>query len=242
VQPTEANFTIDQAVAKGDTKMGMLYCIEDTVCTDAYKGLVQQGGAKADNVDVVYSSSYSITQPDFTAQCINAKQAGANFIYFAGDGDSLVRMANNCAAQGYDPLYLADSIAVTSAVEADPHLNGLIAGQTNFPWMDSFTPAQDQYQQAVKTYAPSLKGSATTSAEWSAGMLAVAASKALGATPTSAQFLQGLWSIKGNNLGGLSPPLTFNQGGPATPSNCYFLMVLQNNHFVDVQNGGTKCV
>ena len=62
----------------------------------------------------VYSSSFSITQPDFTAQCLDAKQAGATFIYFAGDGDSLVRMANDCAAQGYEPLFVGDSIAMTA--------------------------------------------------------------------------------------------------------------------------------
>ena len=241
--PHEANFTIKQAVAKGDTKMGLLYCVEDTTCTAAYQSLIQQGAAKQDDgVDPVYTSSFSITQPDFTAQCINAKQAGANFIYFAGDGDSLIRMANDCAAQGYDPQYVGDSIAITSEVATDPHLYGLIAGQSNFPWIDSFTPAQAAYQQAVKTYAPSLKGSATTAAEWAAGELAVAAASALTATPTSAQFFQGLWAIKNNTLGGLSPPLTFNANAPATPSNCYFLMDLQNGQFVDVQNGGTQCV
>ena len=73
-------------------------------------------------------------------------------------------------------------------------------------------------------------------------MLAVAAAKDLTATPTAAQFFQGLWSIKGNNLGGLAPPLTFNQNAPATPSNCFFLMTLQNGQFVDLQNGNTTCV
>jgi branched-chain amino acid transport system substrate-binding protein len=242
VGPYQAVFTIKQAVAKGDSKMGLLYCVEDTTCTNGYNELIQQGAAKNAGVDPVYTSSFSITQPDFTAQCINAKQAGANFIYFEGDSDSLIRMANDCAAQSYDPLYVADSIAVTAQLTTNPHLNGLIAGQTNFPWIDSFTPAQAQYQQAMKTYAPTVKGSATSAAEWTAGMLAVAASSALTATPTSAEFFQGLWNIKNNNLGGLAPPLTFNANAPATPSNCFFLMVLQNGQFVDVQNGGTQCV
>jgi branched-chain amino acid transport system substrate-binding protein len=125
---------------------------------------------------------------------------------------------------------------------SDSALNGLLAGQTDFPWIDSYTPAQATYQQAVKAYDPGLAGSATTAAEWTAGMLAVAADKDLGATPTSAQFLQGLWSIKNDNLGGLAPPLTFNQNAAATPSNCYFLMGIQNGQFVDLDNGNTQCV
>jgi branched-chain amino acid transport system substrate-binding protein len=73
-------------------------------------------------------------------------------------------------------------------------------------------------------------------------MLAVAAAKDLTSTPSSAQFFQGLWSIKANNLGGLAPPLTFNQNAAATPSNCFFLMTLQNGQFVDLQNGNAQCV
>jgi branched-chain amino acid transport system substrate-binding protein len=238
----QAVFTIKAAAAKGYTKMGVLYCVEDPTCSNGIQSLIQPGGGQQAGVTTVYSSSFSITQPDFTAQCLDAKQAGATFIYFAGDGDSLMRMANNCAAQGYKPLYVGDSIAITANLASNPNLNGLLAGQTNFPWVDAFTPAQATYQQAVKQYAPQLAGSATTAAEWAAGMLAVAAAKDLTATPTSAEFFQGLWSIKDNNLGGLAPPLTFNQNAAATPSNCFFLMTLQNGQFVDLQNGNSQCV
>jgi branched-chain amino acid transport system substrate-binding protein len=237
----QAVFTIKAAAAKGFTKMGVVYCVEDPTCSNGIQSLIQPGGGSQAGVTTVYSSSISITQPDFTSQCLDAKQAGATFIYFAGDGDSLLRMSNNCAAQGYKPLYVGDSIAITANLASSPNLNGLLAGQTDFPWVDSYTPAQQTYQQAVKQYAPQLAGSATTAAEWTAGMLAVAASKDLTASPTSAQFLQGLWSIKGNNLGGLAPPLTFNQKAPATPSNCFFLMTLQNGQFVDLQNGNAQC-
>jgi branched-chain amino acid transport system substrate-binding protein len=238
----QAVFTIKAAAAKGYTKMGVVYCVEDPTCSNGIQSLIQPGGGQQAGVTTVYSSSISITQPDFTAQCLDAKQAGATFIYFAGDGDSLMRMANNCAAQGYKPLYVGDSLAITANLASNPNLNGLLAGQTNFPWMDGFTPAQAAYQQAVKQYDPQLAGSATTAGEWAAGMLAVAAAKDLTATPTSAQFLQGLWSIKDNNLGGLAPPLTFNQNAPATPSNCFFLMTLQGGQFVDLQNGNSQCV
>ena len=238
----QAVFTIKAAAARGYTKMGVVYCVEDPTCSNGIQSLIQPGGGSAAGVTTVYSSSISITQPDFTAQCLDAKNAGATFIYFAGDGDSLIRMANDCAAQGYKPLYVGDSLAITANLASDPNLNGLLAGQTDFPWMDAFTPAQATYQQAVKQYDPQLSGSATTAGEWTAGMLAVAASSALTATPTSAEFFQGLWSIKNNNLGGLAPPLTYNTNAPATPSNCFFLMTLQNGQFNDLNNGGTTCV
>jgi branched-chain amino acid transport system substrate-binding protein len=238
----ESNQSVRSDVAAGDTKMGVLYCIEDPTCTLGYSELIQQGDAKTDGADPVYSASFSITQPDFTAQCLAAQQAGATVIYFAGDGDSLVRLARDCSAQGYKPLYDADSIGVTAAVQADSLLNGLFSTQSNFPWVDSYTPAQATYQAAMKTYAPSLAGSATTAAEWASGMLAVAADQYLGATPTSAEFLQGLWSIKNNDLGGLAPPLTFNAHALPTPSQCYFQMILQNGQFSDPNHGTYKCM
>jgi branched-chain amino acid transport system substrate-binding protein len=238
----ESDQSIRSAVAAGYTKIGILYCIEDPTCAAGYNALVQQGGAKAAGANPVYSASYSLTQPDFTAQCLAAQQAGATMIYFAGDGDSLVRLARDCSAQAYKPIYDADSIGVTASVQADSLLNGLLSTQSNFPWTDSYTPAQAAYQSAMKTYAPSVAGSATTAAEWAAGMLAVAADQYLGATPTSAEFLQGLWAIKNNNLGGLAPPLTFNAHGLPTPSQCYFQMILKNGQFSDPNTGTSKCM
>ena len=238
----EDKITLQTVVAKGLTKMGLLYCVEDPECTTAYQELIQKGYAQQDGVTPAYSSSFSITQPDFTAQCLDAKQAGATFIYFAGDSASLLRMANNCAAQSYDPLYVAESLGVNATLQSNPHLEGLISAQSNFPWMDAFTPSQALYQQAMKTYAPGVQGSSATAAEWASGMLAVAAAGDLGPTPTSAQFLQGLWGIKQNDLGGLAPPLSFNPNGPATPSPCYFMMTLHNGQFVDLNNGATRCV
>ena len=43
-------------------------------------------------------------------------------------------------AQNYDPLYLADSIAVTASVQADSQLNGLISTQSDFPWVTPTRP------------------------------------------------------------------------------------------------------
>jgi branched-chain amino acid transport system substrate-binding protein len=93
----------------------------------------------------------------------------------------------------------------------------------------------------MKTYAPGLAGSATSAAEWTSGELAVAADQGLGATPTSAQFLQGLWAIKNNTLGGLAPPLTFNAHGLPSQPSCYFEMVLKNGVFVDTHQGNYQC-
>jgi branched-chain amino acid transport system substrate-binding protein len=226
---------------EGDNKLGFLYCVEDPVCSQGYQEFYQGGLAQQFGMDPVYASSFSLTQPDFTAQCISAKQAGANIVLLGGDGNSLERLARDCAAQGYDPVYEALSIGVSSSMQGDDQLNGMISGQQTFPWMDNETPAQAAYQSAIRMYAPSLQSSGASAGEWTSGMLAVAADKYLGTNPTTGEFLQGLWSIKNNDLGGLSVPLTFNQNAPASTDTCYFLITMKNGVFVDPNNGNYQC-
>lgn len=236
-----ADGDVKLAVAAGKTKMGFLYCVEDPVCGDSYNYFDQGGHARADGADPVYWSSFSLTQPTFTAQCIQAKRDGANFIFLAGDGNSLERVARDCSAQGYYPLYAAGSIAISASMQSDSQLDGMYGTQATFPWMDSATPAQAAYQQALQTYAPSLVSSGASSAEWTSGELVVAASKYLGANPSSSQFFEGLWTIKNNNLGGLAPPLTFNVNSHATVATCYFYIQLQGKQFVDPNHGKYLC-
>ena len=75
------------------------------------------------------------------------------------------------------------------------------------------------------------------------GAEAVAAGRAghLGATPTAAQFTNGLESFKGETLGGLAPPLTFAKG-KAHPVPCFFLMGIKNEKFVTLNGGRYACV
>ena len=153
----EANQSVRAAVAEGYTKMGVLYCIEDPTCTLGYNELIQQGTRRPTGpIRCIRPRSASPSR--ISPRSASRPASRGQVIYFAGDGDSLVRLARDCSAQGYKPLYEADSIGVTAAVQADSLLNGLLSTQSSFPWTDSYTPAQAAYQAAMKTYAPSVAG------------------------------------------------------------------------------------
>ncbi len=66
---------------------------------------------------------------------------------------------------------------------------------------------------------------------WAAGALLRAVVKGAPLPPgkvTSADLLKGLYTIKGNNLNGLSgAPLTFNETGPKTLVNCFYYIQLK---------------
>ena len=53
------------------------------------------------------------------------------------------------------------------------------------------------------------------------------ATTALTDPPTSQAILAGLWSVKGDTLGGLGPPLSFTENRPPEAPGCWFNLALQ---------------
>jgi branched-chain amino acid transport system substrate-binding protein len=239
--PISANGVTKYAASTGATKLAGFYCVEDSFCTNDYNAVVSS--AAADGVQSVYASHVSLTSPDFTAQCIGAKNAGATVVFLAMDGNSSERIETDCAAQGYHPVYYTISIAVTAAMQGEAVMNGTLLGADVFPWVDNTTPAEAAYHAAINQYAPSVGFAGPGALTWAAGELVVAASKDLGANPTSDQFFQGLYTIKNNTLGGLTPPLTFTNNGAnsATVGSCYWVMKLNNGQWEDLNNGTPTC-
>ena len=93
--------------------------------------------------------------------------------------------------------------------------------------MANSTPATKYFQDSIKKFGFSGANGNAASLGWTAGALLVAATTGLPDDPSTEDILEGLYKIKGNNLGGLSAPkLTFNKvdkGGPAgAVQYCYY--------------------
>jgi hypothetical protein len=89
----------------------------------------------------------------------------------------------------------------------------------------------------VKKYNPGFETGGAASLGWTAGALLVAASAGLSPeNPTTKQFLDTLYTFKGQSwttLGGLSPsPLTYREGSTPKVPYCYFYAVTN-----DANNG-----
>ena len=78
--------------------------------------------------------------------------------------------------------------------------------------MANATAAEKYWQQSVQRYNPGFTTGDAAGLGWTSGALIVAASAKLGDNPTPQQFLQGLYSLRGDTLGGLTAPLTFSTG------------------------------
>jgi branched-chain amino acid transport system substrate-binding protein len=213
---------IHQTVTSGKTNLGLLYCVEASVCTNAAKIIppeVQRAGAKQ-----TYSSAISLTQTDFTAQCQGAKNAGVQALGMAMDGASIGRVARSCAAINYHPQFVTTGLVLSPQNAQDPDVrkNTLSSSSAVAPWMLDDTAGQKEYHAALTKYAPGQVPDADSIYSWASGKLVEAAVGGLGADArskqlTSADFMTGLGAVKHNDLGGLTPPITFTVGQQAAP-------------------------
>jgi branched-chain amino acid transport system substrate-binding protein len=219
----------------------ILYCVEVAICQESSqeaKILLPILGMK-----LVYSAGIGFAAPNYSAQCLAAKQSGAKSMA-VGDASAIVtKVAQDCATQGYTPTELSADGAVAIAWLGVPAMNGNIDVQGDVPWFVHNSATKPMYS-ALGKYAPGVTtgpnfGEVVVQS-WAAGVLlqqAAAAGHLSATNPTPAQIVTGLYALKGTTLGGLSAPITFHKGKTAS-NPCFFEMGIKNAKFVTL-NGGT---
>lgn len=228
-------------IEEGKKKLGIIYCVEiANLCApiaDDVKSTAQELGGQ-----FVFSASASFTAPSFTSICLNAQRAGADALWVFLDSASDSRIARDCKAQGYKPRFVVTSIVTTESVLLDPNLDGTLIQTAVFPAPAADSPATKAFHAAFERFAPALapKLSGTSAQAWAAGQLAIAASKFLSDSPTSAEFIKGLRSIRNNDLGGLTTPLTFTDKG-AAHGKCAFVAAISNGKYVAPRGSKLIC-
>jgi branched-chain amino acid transport system substrate-binding protein len=225
-------------------KVAQLYCVEVALCASSvpqFKAALNTYG-----IQLVYTSGIGFAAPNYTAQCLAAKEAGATGMFVVDASTVATKVATNCAQQGYKPTELGAFGTVAGTWQTAPGMEGNIDVQSDYPWFVHNAVTKDMYA-AINKYDPAVLTNASFGPiavqAWVLGVEAAAAGQAghLGATPTAAEFTTGLESFKGNTLGGLAPPLTFAKG-KAHPVPCFYLMGIKNSKFVVLNNGKYECV
>jgi branched-chain amino acid transport system substrate-binding protein len=131
------------------------------------------------------------TQPDFTPQCLNARNAGVDLLALGMDGAAMTGVGRSCAAIGYRPLLAPGAATFTLENTGDPKLRafGMVSGSRVAPWMAQDTPAARAFHDALARFAPDLIPDGETMLGWTSGKLLEAALDKLSAgalTPRSA--------------------------------------------------------
>jgi branched-chain amino acid transport system substrate-binding protein len=229
-----------QTVPAGKTKFGTVVCAEVEDC-DTF-GRVARATAPQAGLRVVYQAKSSVAQPDFTAECISARNADAQVLYVVMDTNSLGRLSSACARQGYRPTFASVSVIVADRLKSDPNLDGLTAVSPVFPWFQKGTPATDEFQEAIKTYGSSVAVGAAATVGWVSAKLFEKAGAAMPEPPTSDAVLRGLWGLRDEALGGLTQPLTFheNQNAPKRLM-CWFNFTAKSGSWVSTDGFKLQC-
>jgi branched-chain amino acid transport system substrate-binding protein len=191
-------------------KAGVLYCREASICG----GLAQQIDAvqAKSGVTVAFKAQMSLAQPDYTAEVLAARNAGADVIIVLADNATLIRVARSAHRQGYFPLFAGQHSSNEDRFLANggEDVEGAVISAALAEYSSS--PLLADYRAAMDRYVPGgIKGSLGALA-WAAGKALEVIAPRLPANPTPADIIEGMYSLKGETLGGIVPPTTFERG------------------------------
>jgi branched-chain amino acid transport system substrate-binding protein len=207
-------------VDQGATKLAMLYCVEvSSLCTYLFDQTKKSEVGKY----VTQSYQISLVAPSYTSQCLRMKQGGIEAVYLLMDTAGAARVAKDCAAQDFRPKIMLLSVDATADMPTIPALADALIPAGTVPPTATGVPGLERYRQVLKTYAPNLGDSGISSYAFAAGEMLGLIGKHLPETPTSQDFLDALWHVKNETLGGLTVPLTYTKGQPAHAAPCVFI-------------------
>lgn len=222
-------------VPDGQSKVGLVYCKESSGCSGVKSVLDDLGLSEVVGGDLAYTAEVSLASPSFTAQCIAAKQEGVETLAVAFDGTNLVRLAKDCADQGYTPTYVFGGTIATDEVAASGVMEGAYAGQAQAPWFLTDGPMAE-HRAAMEKYFPDTPVDSNTVSGWTAGVaLGMALENALADDPdkelTGEDVIDGLAEIQDETFGGLTPPVSFGEEGVQEQTNCAFSIVVKDGRW-----------
>jgi branched-chain amino acid transport system substrate-binding protein len=232
----------------GASKLALMYCAEVAVCAaqvDGAKAAVAQYGG----VTLVYTASVLSSAPNYTAQCLAAKEKGADAMFLALGAATSLAVAQNCFQQGYTPHIVSDEGAYSQSFAGKPGLDGFIGTADNYPFFD-FTgiPAMKTFHDAFTQYDAGILSDplygVTTQLQWTMGLLITEAAEKgkVGTTNpmTGAAMFDGVYADSGTTLGGMTPPLTFIKG-QSNENKCWFWVGIDSGKFNTKYGTAPQC-
>lgn len=222
-------------------RLAILSCSDFGICDNFDREWSSAAMEQATGIRVVYRARPSLTTPDFTSICIDARDAGAQGILNGMDTASINRLADACARQGYFPVIgLADLLGRPELAQ-NPNADGAIVGTKSAPWFDTRAPGIAEMQAAFARYAPGVELNGTLAGGWLAARFLQAAAVNLPENPTSADFIAGLADLNGTDLGGTTYPLQYTPGQPSPRRVCFSAAVVSGGAFVPGPGDPISC-
>lgn len=227
-----------QAIPQGKRKLGVIACSEVPVCRDWHDNAERYAGKRG--LQVVYKARIGLAQPDFTAECLAASNAGVEIFFVGADQNTLRRATSSCVRQGFHPLFASGGPALVDDLKNEPNFsNSFVAGFNTFPYFQPDIDAAAEFQSATKRFGVRPSGGAALG--WVSGKLFEKAAAKLPEPPTTAAVLAGLWSVKDDDLGGLTQPLTFTEDQKPAVKVCWWNVTIRDGAWISPDGYRRTC-
>jgi|GEM_PF-701754 len=213
--------------------IGVLYCRESNVCSAVNEELQRIGPQHGYRIR--YTTQVSIAQPDYTAEVLAARNAGAQALLLLIDNNSAIRIAASAHRQGYNPVFAIQGSAHAEKFlkEGGTDVEGFLVGAAALHWT---SPLMADYVAAMRNDVPNSTGlSSESSISWISGKLLERVAPAWPDTPTPADVTASLRALRGETLGGLIVPTTFRPGAVAG-NECSVVTRIEHGQFVPYNN------
>lgn len=212
-------------------KLGLFVCVESSDCTYAADRMFNKYAEKA-GLDPVYRANISVAQPDFTAECIEARRRGVELLTVMADTNTVVRAAESCRRQNFNPQFLQGEQISRADFATTPGLTDVLVPSRIFPYDGLSTPAFKEFEAAWKKYAGGAARSGNAAKNWAGAKIFEAAARMAGKNISRESVLKALYSFSGKTFGGLTIPLTFKAGQGSRPASCGFAMRASSGKWV----------
>lgn len=223
----------------GLKKMAIMYCAESPICATLPPLAEASAALVSPDLEISYSAKVSATQPSYNAECLAAKDSGADTMFPGLNAPGVIALTSGCAKVGFDPTDVAQMTVFGAASFATPALDKSLLVSPTFNYLDDSNETVKTFLDALEEADPSMlqnpQFTANTFWAWLGGEMfkQVAEKVDLGPESTPADVYKGVYQIKDETLGGAIAPTTYVKGKP-TFTSCYF--------DVDIEDGAPKSV
>jgi branched-chain amino acid transport system substrate-binding protein len=211
-------------------KIALFYCREAPICQIVRDNVMK--AQKELGYTVAFEAQVSIAQPDYTAEVIAARNAGADAVASVMDNASTLRIARSMSRQGWTAPYSSQFSNHDERVlkNGGRDVEGFLISGATAPWSSSALMAD--YRAAVDRYVNGGVKSDFGAGAWVGGKLMEKIAPGFPEGVTNEDFLRGLYGLKEETLGGRIAPTTFAQGSHDRTNLCMFPIVVKNAAFV----------
>ncbi len=225
-------------------KVGFISCQEVQQCSD-YATTFPDFSSKA-GFTPVFAGRASLTAPDFTANCLQARNAGAEVLFLRIDINSVKRIARDCSRQGFKPAYVTAPVLTDPSSPSNPAMDRLIIPSQQFPFTNNSLPEEQRFRSVLLRTIGLDQIFAAHAQGWNVANIFAKAAQSIApdATPSTALLLKGLYSFKKETLGGMSQPLTYVEGKPPAHVNnmCAFPMQILGGKWTAPKGNKASCL